>query len=107
MASSASSEMEAKMEVQYLGESSRKEDWKDLFRKCPEAQKIILDRMDMESALACRLVCKDWRNTVNYYKKLWAKINKVFSITLKDNLFLHTKFLLHTLSLKANKSCKR
>ena len=74
-----SSGMEAKMEDRTLGEDSRKKGWKDLFRTCPEARGIILDRIDLESALACRLVCKDWRDTVNNYKKLWAEINQVFS----------------------------
>ena len=76
-----SSGMEAKMEILSVGESSGQEDWENLFRKCPEAQEIILGRIDLESALACRLVCKEWRVTVNYYKKLWAKINEVCSTT--------------------------
>jgi len=67
--------MEAKMES--LSVSSSQEDWESLFRKCPEAREIILGRIDLESALACRLVCKEWRVAVNYYKKLWAKINEV------------------------------
>ena len=70
-------EMETEMEGLTLGEGSSQKDWKNLFRKVPEAREIILDSIDLESALACRLVCKDWRVTVNYYKKLWAKINKV------------------------------
>ena len=53
---------------------------RNLFENCPEAREIILDRVDLETALACRLVCKEWRETVNGYRKLWAKINKVFSI---------------------------
>ena len=77
-----SSVMEAGMEDLTLGEGSSKEDWKNLFSKCTEAHEIILDSIDLESALACRLVCKDWRVTVNYYKNLWAKINKVFSIAV-------------------------
>ena len=75
-------EMEAEMEGLTLGEGSSQEDWKNLFRKVPKAHEIILDSIDLESALACRLVCKDWRVTVNYYKKLWAKINKVFSMAI-------------------------
>ena len=77
-----SSEMEAKMEILSLGEGSSQEDWENLFSKCPEARAIILDRVGLESALACRLVCKEWRVTVNYYKKLWAKINEVLSIAV-------------------------
>ena len=69
-----------KMEGLSCGEGSNKEDWENLFTKCPEAREIILDRVDLESALACRLVCKEWRVTVNHYKKLWAKIYEVFSI---------------------------
>jgi len=71
--------MEAEKEGLSHEEGSSQKDWKpwkDLFRTCPEARDIILDRMDMESALACRVVCKDWRATINNYKKLWAKINK-------------------------------
>ena len=64
------SEMEAEKEGLALEEGSSQENWKYLFEKCPEAHKIILDRLDMESALACRLVCKDWRVTINNYKKL-------------------------------------
>ena len=75
-----SSEMEAGMEGLSLGEGSSHEDWENLFRKVPEAHAIILDSLDLESALACRLVCKEWRVTVNYFKKLWAKINEVCSI---------------------------
>ena len=75
-----SSEMEAKMEILSVREGSSQEDWENLFRKCPEARAIILDSVDLESALACRLVCKEWRVTVNYYKNLWAKINEVCSI---------------------------
>jgi len=51
-------------------------DWMNLFKKCPDAQAIILDSVGLESALACRLVCQEWRVTVNYYKMLWAKIKK-------------------------------
>ena len=76
--------MEAEMEGLTLREGSSHSDWKNLFKKCPDAQKIILDSVDLESALACRLVCKDWRVTVNYYKKLWAKINEVFSIAVNS-----------------------
>ena len=74
-----SSEMEAETEGLSLGEGSSQEDWKNLFRKCRGAREITLDSVDLETALACRLVCKEWRVTVNCYRKLWAKINKVFS----------------------------
>ena len=77
-----SSEMEAEMEGLSLGEGSSQEDWENLFRKVPEARAIILDSVDLESALACRLVCKEWRKTVNYCRKLWTKINKVCSTAL-------------------------
>ena len=73
----APSDMPAEMDSLTCEEGSSQEDWKNLFNKCTEAREIILDNIDLESALACRLVCKDWRVTVNYYKKLWAKINKV------------------------------
>ena len=74
--------MEAGREGLPLDKGSCREEWENLFRKVPEAHAIILDSLDLESALACRLVCKEWRVTVNYYKKLWAKINKVFSIAV-------------------------
>ena len=76
------------MEGQTLGEvpsqkgSSRK-DWRNLFTECHEAREIILGRIDLESALACRLVCTEWNETVDCYKKLWAEICKVFSIAIK------------------------
>ena len=76
------SEMEAEMEGLTLGEGSRQKDWRDLFTECPEAQEIILGRIDLESALACRLVCQEWRETVNCFKKLWTKINEVFSLAV-------------------------
>ena len=72
-----SSEMEAELEGITLGEGSSQEDWKNLFTKCSDAREIILDSVGLESALACRLVCSDWRLTVDFYKKLWAKIYKV------------------------------
>ena len=78
----APADLPSEMEGVTLGEGSSQADWKNLFRKCPEAREIILDGIDLESALTCRLVCKDWRVAVNYYGKLWAKINKVSSITI-------------------------
>ena len=77
-----SSEMEAGMEGLAL-EGSSQEEWENLFRKCPEAWEIIVHSVDFETALTCRLVCKKWRETVNRYRKLWAKIIKVFSIAVK------------------------
>ena len=78
-----SSEMEAGMEGLYLGEGSSRKDWRNLFTECHEAREIILGRIDLKSALACRLVCTEWNETVDCYKKLWAKICKVFSIAIK------------------------
>ena len=83
-------EMEARREGLSLDKGSSREKWENLFRKVPEAHAIILDSLDLESALACRLVCKEWRVMVNCYKKLWEKVNKVLSITvnLKRDFFL-------------------
>ena len=78
----APADLPSEMEGVTLGEGSSQADWKNLFRKCPEAREIILDGIDLESALTCRLVCKDWRIVVNYYRKLWTKIKKVSSITI-------------------------
>ena len=94
-----SSEMKARMEGLTRGKGSSQEDRenqekrekeeeledlaRNLFRNCPEAREIILDRLDLDSALTCRLVCNEWRVTINRYRKLWAKINKVlFSIAV-------------------------
>ena len=77
-----SSEMEAPMEGLTLEEGSSQEDWENLFTKCSDARAIILDSLDLESALACRLVCKEWRVTVNHYNKLWTRINEVSSIAV-------------------------
>ena len=93
-----SSEMVARMEGLAPGEGSSQEDRenqekrekekkledlvRNLFRNCPEAREIILDRLDLESALNCRLVCNEWRVAINCYRKLWAQINKVFSIAV-------------------------
>ena len=78
-----SSEMEAGTQSQTLEVTSNKKPWEYLFTKCSDAREIILDSLDLETALACRLVCKEWRETVDYYTKLWAKISKVFSIAVK------------------------
>ena len=77
-----SSEMEAGREGLSLDKGSSHEEWENLFRKVPEARAIILDSLDLESALTCRLVCKEWRVTINGYRKLWAKINQVFSLAV-------------------------
>ena len=67
----------------YADPGSNEKPWEHLFTKCSDAREIILDSLDLETALACRLVCKEWRETVNHYTKLWAKISKVFSIAFK------------------------
>ena len=77
-----SSVMEARIEGLSLGEGSSREDWENLFRKVPEARAILLDSLDLESALTCRLVCPEWRESVSGYRKLRAKINEVFSLAV-------------------------
>ena len=42
--------------------------WSDLFIKCPDIGEAILQPLDAESALACRMVCKEWRHLVNNFK---------------------------------------
>ena len=74
--------MSSEMEGLALGEGSSHEDWENLFGKVPEAPAILLDSLDLESALACRLVCPEWRESVSGYRKLRAKINEVFSLTV-------------------------
>ena len=78
----APEDMSSEMEGLSLGEGSSHEDWENLFKKVPEAREIILGRIELESALTCRLVCKEWRETVNCYRKLWRKVNEVFSIAV-------------------------
>ena len=78
-----SSEMEAGTQGQTLEVTSNKKPWEYLFTKCSDAREVILDSLDLKSALACRQVSKEWKEMVNCYKKLWAKINKVFSIAVK------------------------
>ena len=41
----------------------------------PVAAKI-LQQLDPESFLACRLVCKDWREMVNLHRPKWKEINQ-------------------------------
>ena len=78
-----SSKKEAETHGQTLEEGANEKPWEHLFRKCSDARELILDSLDLKSALACRQVCKDWKETVDGYKKLWAKISKVFSIAVK------------------------
>ena len=66
----------------YADPGSNEKPWEHLFTKCSDAREIILDSVDLESALACRLVCKEWRVTVNHYNKLWTRINEVSSIAV-------------------------
>ena len=42
--------------------------WSDLFIKCPDIGEAILGPLDVESALACRMVCTEWRHLVNNFK---------------------------------------
>ena len=42
--------------------------WSDLFIKCPDIGEAILRPLDVESALACRMVCTEWRHLVNNFK---------------------------------------
>ena len=77
-----SSEMETKVEDVSCVEGSSQEDWENLFGKVPEARAILLDSLDLESALNCRLVCPEWRESVSGYRKLRAKINEVFSLAV-------------------------
>ena len=62
-----SSEMKARMEGLTRGKGSSQEDRenqeinleyfaRNLFSNCPEAREIILDRLDLETELTCRLV---------------------------------------------------
>ena len=51
------------------------EGWSDLFTKCQDIGDAILQCLDVESSLACRLVCKDWRYVVNNFKPLWSELN--------------------------------
>ena len=48
--------------------------WSHLFSSCPDIGDSILQNLDIESSLACRLVCQDWRQLVNKFKPLWQKL---------------------------------
>ena len=45
-------------------------DWAGLFEVCPHLEEKVIDSLDLESALACRLVCQSWRDTISEDKKL-------------------------------------
>ena len=51
----------------------------------PVAAKI-LQQWDLESFLACRLVCKDWREMVNLHRPKWKVLVLVGSVQLSTTL---------------------
>ena len=55
-------------------DSALRKTWKDLFNEGYEVSSRIFSCLDIESFLACRLVCHDWRPAVNRYKAKWQEI---------------------------------
>ena len=49
------------------------DEWEKLFVRYPVVGDVILQDLDTESALACRLVCKAWRPFINTCRPLWAR----------------------------------
>ena len=49
----------------------------------PVAAKIM-QRLDIESFLKCRLVCQDWRAAVNTYRPKWRVINRASIVAASD-----------------------
>jgi len=48
--------------------------WKDLFREGYEIAEMVFGLIDIESFLACRLVCQDWRSAVNIFQPKWREV---------------------------------
>jgi len=58
--------------------------WSDLFIKCQDIGDAILQNLDVESSLACRLVCKDWRYVANNFKPLWCQL-RTHDLSCRDH----------------------
>ena len=50
--------------------------WKTLFHEGHEISDLIFSLLDIESFLACRLVCKDWKQAVSTYRPKWREIKE-------------------------------
>jgi len=48
--------------------------WKDLFKEGYDIAEVVFGLIDIESFLACRLVCQDWRSAVNTFKPKWREV---------------------------------
>lgn len=70
--------------------------WSDLFIKCPDIGEAILQPLDVESALACRMVCTEWRHLVNNFKPVWRKFYKsdFFEVVKSGNQVLTAELLI-------------
>ena len=60
------------MDVENLGPK----DWAGLFEVCPHIEGKIIESLDLESALSCRLVCQPWRDTISDDRKLKTRIRQ-------------------------------
>ena len=55
-------------------DKSRFKKWKDLFKEGYDIAQMVFGLIDIESFLACRLVCQDWRSAVNTFKPKWREV---------------------------------
>ena len=60
------------MDVENLGPK----DWAGLFEACLHLEEKIIQSLDLESALSCRLVCQSWRDTISDDRKLKTRIRQ-------------------------------
>ena len=51
-------------------------DWSDLFEACPHLEEKVIQLLDLESALTCRMVCQSWRDMIAEDKKLKTRIRQ-------------------------------
>ena len=60
------------MDVENLGPK----DWAGLFEARLHLEEKIIQSLDLESALSCRLVCQSWRDTISDDRKLKTRIRQ-------------------------------
>jgi len=69
--------------------------WKDLFKEGYEVAEMVLGLIDIESFLACRLVCRDWRSAVNTFQPKWREVKGTSLIkAVKSNQELVAELLI-------------
>ena len=69
--------------------------WKDLFKEGYEIAEMVFGLIDIESFLACRLVCQDWRSAVNTFQPKWREVKGACLIkAIKSNQELVAEVLI-------------